>query len=89
MRHVDLEVVEFFLVVLVLGGVGVGVGVSPRPLCEAEEVVVGGAVEAQHVLRGGGHAAEAHHLRGAGQVLWDGRRASESVLCSRHYTARM
>ena len=76
MRNVGLEVVEFFRVLVL--GVGVGVGVSPRPLCEAEEVVVGGAVEAQHVLRGGGHAAEAHHLRGAGQVLWDGRRASEA-----------
>ena len=71
MRHVNLEVVEFFRIVLVLG-VGVAVGVSPRPLCEAEEVVVGGAVEAQHVLRGGGHAAEAHHLREAGRVLYLG-----------------
>ena len=70
MRHVDLEVVEIFRV-LVLGA-GVAVGVSPRPLCEAEEVVVGGAVEAQHVLRGGRHAAEAHHLREAGQVLYLG-----------------
>ena len=55
----NLEVVEFFRVV-VLGSVAVRVS---RSLGEPEEVVVGGAVEAQHVLRGAGHAAEAHHLQ--------------------------
>ena len=85
MRHVNLEVVEFIRV-LVLGA-GVAVGVSPRPLCEAEEVVVGGAVEAQHVLRGGGHAAEAHHLRGQDKFcIWDGWKTG---LCSRDNTACM